>query len=173
MKPFLFCVCGLILVGCGPSGETVEPTPKTVKPKEMKAPLKVYEETLNPALYDEELDIVKKNHAEQKEKMEFETKPDSTEIEEEIAQGFRIQVFASPSIDEATSMKNSVQLMVSDSVYVVYDPPVYKVRVGDYVSRLDANKMLSFMLDRGFPDAWVVADRIVQRKLVRISPPQR
>jgi hypothetical protein len=159
----------LILAGCGPSQETLQPASKSGKPKEMKAPLAAYEETLNPALYDEDVDIVKKSHAEQKERMELEIKPDSTGVEEEIVQGFRIQVFASPSIDEAASMKNSVEIMVDDSVYVVYDPPVYKVRIGNYLTRLDANKMLSFLLERGFPDAWVVADRVTQRKVMRIS----
>ena len=60
-----------------------------------------------------------------------------------------------------------------DSVYVVYDPPVYKVRVGDYTSRLEASRKLSTFIDKGYPDAWIVADRIVQRRLVRIGTTPR
>lgn len=169
---------GAVLLGaCGTTGETAEPPPPPKpKPKqEMKAPLTVYEATLKPSDYDEEIDIVKKAHEEEKQRFELEVKRDSTVVvEEEVAQGFRIQIFSSSSIDEANSLRASVQQMLSgDTVYVVYDPPVYKVRVGDYVSRLEANKMLSFMLDRGFRDAWVVSDKILRRKVVRSTPQQQ
>ncbi|MGH2566850.1 MAG: SPOR domain-containing protein, partial [Bacteroidota bacterium] len=94
---------------------------------------------------------------------------DSVSIEEEILQGFRIQIFASASIDEANLARQlAAQAIVDDSLYIVYDPPVYKVRVGDYLTRLAANRALTSVLQHGYPDAWVVTDRIIQRKTVRI-----
>jgi hypothetical protein len=167
---FLLFAMAMLIGGCKASVETVEPEPKP-KPKEqeteMKAPLAVYEATLNPAQYDEDIDLVRKAHAEERRQMEFDTTRDSITVEEEISQGFRIQIFSTPHIDEAAVMQGSVRQIVDDSVYVVYDPPVYKVRVGDFVTRLEANQSLSYLLDRGFPDAWIVSDRIVKRKIVR------
>ncbi len=166
----------LLLNACGTTEETVAPPPKpkTKEKEEMKAPLAVYEATLEPSDYDEEIDIVKQAHEEEKQRRELEVERDSSVVvEEEVAQGFRIQIFSSSSIDEANSMRASVQQMLSsDTAYVVYDPPVYKVRVGDYISRLEANKMLSFMLERGFRDAWAVSDKIMRRKVVRSTPQQ-
>jgi hypothetical protein len=35
---------------------------------------------------------------------------------------------------------------------------------------MEANKRLASLIETGFPDAWVVSDRIVQRKLIRVRP---
>ncbi|MCX7984560.1 MAG: SPOR domain-containing protein [Bacteroidetes bacterium] len=86
---------------------------------------------------------------------------------EEIVQGFRIQIYASSNYDEANSMKTITQgLSGSDSVYIVFDPPVYKVRVGDFVSRYDANQRLLYYVSQGYRDAWVVPDRVILRSSV-------
>jgi hypothetical protein len=46
---------------------------------------------------------------------------------------------------------------------------VYKVRVGDFANRYEANQRLPEFVEKGYRDAWIVPDRIVQRKLVRVS----
>ncbi|MBI2619735.1 MAG: SPOR domain-containing protein, partial [Ignavibacteriales bacterium] len=113
--------------------------------------------------------IVQKTHAENHGTAPIEIPADSAVVEEVVAQGFRIQIFATSSIDEANSAKLTAEGRVGqDEVYVVYDPPVYKVRVGDYVERLEANQRLSKLINQGYPDAWVVADRVIQRKITRI-----
>lgn len=134
-----------------------------------KRPLSYYEATLRPSDFDEEIDIVQKTHAENHGTAPIEIPADSAVVEEVVAQGFRIQIFATSSIDEANSAKLTAEGRVGqDEVYVVYDPPVYKVRVGDYVERLEANQRLSKLINQGYPDAWVVADRVIQRKITRI-----
>lgn len=135
-----------------------------------KAPLAYYEATLKPSDFDEEVDLVKRAQAQTGTSVNIDMRADSTVIEEESGQGYRIQVFASSNIDEANAAKAVAAERVNhDSVYVVYDPPVYKVRVGDYPTRLEANQQLSRLINNGYPDAWVVADRITQRKVVRIA----
>jgi hypothetical protein len=61
---------------------------------------------------------------------------------------------------------------IGDSVYVVYDAPVYKIRVGDFVNRYEANQRLPEFTEKGYRDAWIVPDRIVQRKFVRVPLPK-
>ena len=91
-------------------------------------------------------------------------------VQEEVVQGFRIQIFSSSNVDEATLMKNlALEKFVGDSIYVVYDAPVYKVRVGDFLNRYEANQRLPEFVEKGYREAWIVPDRIVQRKLVRVS----
>jgi len=134
-----------------------------------KAPLSYYEATLRPSDFDEEIEIVQKTHAETYGITPIEIPSDSTFIEDVVAQGFRVQIFASSSIDEANAARaTAMEKVGSDSVYVVYDPPVYKVRVGDYAARLEANQRLSRLINLGYPDAWVVADRILQRRIMRV-----
>ena len=129
----------------------------------------MYEATLNPADFDEDVKVVRQTHAEVDTTLPLTIPTDSTVVEEEIVQGFRIQIYTSPNIDDAnTARVVAAKEFPSDSVYVVYDPPVYKVRIGDFTTRLEANRKLSDVISSQYPDAWVVADKIVHRKLVRV-----
>jgi hypothetical protein len=86
----------------------------------------------------------------------------------ETTLGFRIQVFSTTEIDTANEVKTELSnLPESIGIYVIYDAPYYKVRVGDYLSRPDANSLLRGLIDRGFSDAWIVADRILKNPPLR------
>jgi len=152
-----------IFAACSPSKQA------TQEQQPQKAPLSYYEATLNPSDYDEEITNIEKVHKEEKQRGELNIPKDSVTVEEEIIQGFRIQIFASASIDEANATRGAATYKIGlDSVYVIYDAPVYKVRVGDFATRLAANQRLPLLMEKGYPDAWVVPDRIVQRKVTRI-----
>lgn len=134
-----------------------------------KAPLGYYESTLRPSEFDEEVEAVQKAHAQSGSVTPIDLPNDSTFVEIVETQGFRIQIYASASIDEATAAQRVLRDKVPDSVYVVYDPPVYKVRVGDYASRLEANQRLTRVVNIGYDDAWVVADKIYLRRVTRVA----
>jgi hypothetical protein len=162
----------VFLIGCTSSKPfLVEEKPKNEPPKEKKLLLSEYEATLNPVDFDREIEIVQKSQsADQKQQKPLEIPEDSMVVLEEVVQGFRIQIFSSSNVDETTLMKNlALEKFVGDSIYVVYDAPVYKVRVGDFVNRYEANQRLPEFVEKGYRDAWIVPDRIVQRKLVRVS----
>ncbi len=94
-------------------------------------------------------------------------------MQEETVQGFRIQIFSSSNIDDANAAKKGAEGKFSnDSVYIVFDAPVYKVRVGDFVNRYDASQRLPEFVDKGYRDAWIVPDQIEQRKIVRVPLPK-
>jgi hypothetical protein len=162
----------VITVGCTSSKPfQSEEKEKNEQPKEKKLLLSEYEETLDPVEFDREIEFVQKvRPEEQKQKSPLEIPKDSLIIREEIVQGFRIQIFSSSNVDETALMKNlALEKFVGDSIYIVYDAPVYKVRVGDFVNRYDANQRLQEFVEKGYRDAWIVPDRIIQRKLVRVS----
>jgi len=165
----LFFLVSLLWVGCsGPERVTGERTERPDQPPtQRRIPLADVELTLQPSLYDE----VPKDIMKQQQDRSDSTVPDIPEanvrVEEEIRQGFRIQVFSTSSIDDANRERlAAAQKLPEDSVYVVFDPPVYKVRVGDFRSRLDANRMLPICVSAGYADAWVVSDQIMLRKRV-------
>jgi hypothetical protein len=169
------CVLMLMIAGCTSSRPFLqEEEPKQEALKEKKRPLAEYEATLNPVDYDQEVEVVEKAHVEEKKQREpLEIPKDSLVVEEEVVQGFRIQVFSSSGVDEATLMKNvTMEKFADDSIYVVYDAPVYKVRVGDFLNRYEANQRLPEFTEKGYRDAWIVPDRIVQRKFMRIPLPK-
>jgi hypothetical protein len=164
-----------LVVGCSSSKLFLtEEKAKSEQIKEKKLPLLEYETTLNPIEYDKEIEIVQKARGEeQKEQNPLEIPKDSVIVQEEVVQGFRIQIFSSSNVDEITLMKNlALEKFVGDSIYIVYDAPVYKVRIGDFVNRYEANQRLPEFVEKGYRDAWIVPDRIIQRKLVRVSIPK-
>ncbi len=164
-------LCMALLAGCTPSKPfLVEEQPNNEQPKEKKLLLSEYEATLNPVEFDQEIEAVQQTrHEEQKQQNPLEIPRDSLIVQEEVVQGFRIQIFSSSNVDETTLMKNlALDKFVGDSIYVVYDAPVYKVRIGDFVNRYEANQRLPEFVEKGYRDAWIVPDRVVQRKLVRV-----
>lgn len=158
-----------LLAGCGETRETFRSV-GSEENQSKKAPLSYYEATLRPSDFDEEVEIVQKAHAQSSGFIPLNIPSDSTVVVEEAAQGFRVQIFASSSIDEANAAKTvAEEKVLRDSIYIVYDPPVYKVRVGDYATRFEANQHLTRLVNIGYPDAWVVADRIALRRNVRVE----
>ncbi|MEX1139725.1 MAG: SPOR domain-containing protein [Bacteroidota bacterium] len=155
----------LLLAGCGGERGLLQDELEGKR----KAPLGYYESTLRPSEFDEEVDAVQKAHAQSGNVTPIELPNDSTVIEIVETQGFRVQIFASASIDEATAAQRVARNQIGDSVYVVYDPPVYKVRIGDFASRLEANQRLTRAVHMGYDDAWVVADKIYLRRVTRIA----
>jgi hypothetical protein len=171
--PAIVCAGLLVMLGCRSAEEPQRaeaPTPTTHE-REQKAPLSTYEKTFDPALYDQEISGVQRAHETTEGKGTATNEEDSLVVESEFAQGFRIQIYATGNIDEANAMKMAAaQKVTEDSIYVVFDPPLYKVRLGDFRTRVEANQKLAALQDEGFPDAWVVSDRIVLRKSVRVRP---
>ncbi len=45
-------------------------------------------------------------------------------------------------------------------VYLVYESPMYKLRVGDTTDRKRADKLLTLSKENGYRDAWVVPDMV-------------
>ena len=170
---FLILALAGCLDGCGSAEEAKKSDDRTdsgIAPS-MKIPLSRYESTFNPADYNDAVEVELQMHETMVMKGKIGAKEDSVYVKSEILQGYRIQIFASPSIDEANAMRSAAsQRLGEDSLYVIFDPPVYKVRVGDFRTRIEANQKLGMLVDSGFPDAWVVNDRIVQRRLVRVKP---
>jgi len=167
----------LLLSGCGPSGSTQKETPTPPEEREQRVPLSRYEKSFNPSRYDDEITEIQRQHTIEQERAAAERQRDSVVVESTFTQGYRIQIFASGNIDEANAMRLiAAQRIMDDSLYVVYDPPVYKVRLGDFITRTEANQKLAAVIAQGFTDAWVVGDRVIQRKLIHIPtqlPPKK
>jgi len=90
-----------------------------------------------------------------------ESKTSSIKLVTERKAGFRVQVLMTKDIDEATQSRITLQSVVpADSVYVVFEPPYYKVRVGNFLTRPEAAELMQFLHQRGFPDAWIVPDQV-------------
>ena len=75
-------------------------------------------------------------------------------------QGFTIQVYSGTSREKARQVERQVYHVVPDvQPEVKYMQPNYKVQVGQFVERLEAQKTYS-MLKKEFPSALIIPDRI-------------
>lgn len=80
--------------------------------------------------------------------------------------GFRIQILTTRNVEQADSVANSFRMWADSTIagympdaYVSFRQPYYKVHVGDFQQRNQANKF-SRLIKSKYPDAWVVHDRI-------------
>jgi len=81
----------------------------------------------------------------------------------ETIPGFRIQVILTQDIDQAMAVRDSLTTQFEDElVYVVYDAPYYKIRIGNYADRALANPLLRKLKHLGFDEAWVVPDNVLK-----------
>jgi len=77
--------------------------------------------------------------------------------------GYRVQLFASNTNDGANQVASEARFKFTDQVYVEYDAPYYKVRVGDFINRSDAEILREKAKNSGYPDAWIVQTEVVAK----------
>lgn len=80
--------------------------------------------------------------------------------------GFRVQILTTRNVEQADSVANSFRMWADSTIkgyqadaYVSFRQPQFKVHVGDFQIREQANKF-SRLIKKRYPDAWVVHDRI-------------
>jgi hypothetical protein len=78
-------------------------------------------------------------------------------------EGYRIQIFfdsGNNSKTKAQSIYEGFKAKYPDiGAYLSFKSPNYKVRIGDFRTRLDAQRFLNDILDE-YPNAWIIADMI-------------
>ena len=74
--------------------------------------------------------------------------------------GYRVQVIAASSEETAVKLAEAARLRFSEKVYVDYEPPYYKVRVGDCITHEDAEALREKAVEMGYSDAFIVETQI-------------
>lgn len=154
--------------GCSSSKETEKskaPTPTTTE-------LQRYESDFRPSDYDVDAKTFLSDLRKEK---ELKSKQPEQPTAEPIVTvpGFRVQMFASSEIDSANARKLEAETAFpGEWFYVVYDPPTYKLRAGNFLTRADADVYAQFVAENGFPDAWIVPERVYKNIGPRHAPQQ-
>ncbi len=87
-----------------------------------------------------------------------------TAMSDTIGYGYRVQIVQTTDPEEARNAQREAVLRFDADVYRVFDPPFYKVRVGDFVNWNDAENVQQLAIQRGFRDAWVVRTKVNLQK---------
>ena len=77
------------------------------------------------------------------------------------ANGYRIQIFTSTTreLAEAEALK-ARERFPADSVYILFQSPWHRVRVGDFATRQEAEDKIVEAKEKGYPDAFWVRSQI-------------
>jgi hypothetical protein len=78
----------------------------------------------------------------------------------DLTDGYRIQVYFSNDRQEAYNNKSKLyKEMPDDKCYVEYEEPYYKLRIGDYATRMEAYDKLREVITK-YPGAFVVKAKV-------------
>ena len=79
--------------------------------------------------------------------------------------GFRLQVFESSSVEEANRIFRKFNRTLPDSLYLVFEAPLYKIRYGNFVTKNEADTIKESLVKKGYKNIWIVRSRIEHGKL--------
>lgn len=153
----IFSLC--LLIGCvRPTGgpkQPVETPPERPQPVEEPATVAQNEDFDPQSLNDDEINFSGFPST-------IPTARDSTTTSGGTRQmsGFRVQIFAGADEQSARLVEEEARGEFDTRVYLSYDPPNYKVRLGDFVDRNEADQIRQDAYRKGYRDAWVVPDQI-------------
>ena len=83
-------------------------------------------------------------------------------IQVSTREGFRLQIFESSSADEANRVLKKFNKSFSDSLYMIFEAPLYKIRYGNYITKQQAEDVKKDLRNKGYKNIWVVKSRIHQ-----------
>ena len=74
--------------------------------------------------------------------------------------GFRIQLFASSTEKNASRVADDTRASFTQNVYIQHVPPYYKVRVGDFLTKEEAQVVKQQAMQMGYRGAFIVETMI-------------
>ena len=155
----LLLVFSVFILACASSKETVREQPEDSKSVE-------YDESFDPLTLDDD-DIV----IEKKQRTVKSVKSDKQQpviVEEQATQqherdGYRVQILATKNIEAATVTQQTAQEqfgIMNHKTYLIFDVQ-YKVRVGDALTRAEAEEIRDLALEYGYKGAFIVRSKVV------------
>ena len=77
-----------------------------------------------------------------------------------INEGYRIQIFESTVSSIARAEAKRFQNILGDSVYIDFEAPLYKLRIGNFVDRKKAERAIETIKRLGAIDSWIIRTKI-------------
>ena len=75
--------------------------------------------------------------------------------------GYRVQVLSTDDMEEANSIRAEIYEKTGrKEVYIIFEPPFYRVKVGDFSSKSEANDLKFKLNQLGYTEAKVVQEAV-------------
>ncbi len=86
--------------------------------------------------------------------------------------GFRVQIYAGNSRQQAMQIRTEVLGAYTDyAAYLIYKQPTFRVRVGDFKTRFEAQKFLN-ELKAQYPSSFIVPDEVLVNPVLAPKSPE-
>ena len=161
----------ITLVAC--AGTSNDLNTKSHTQKSSDVPVEMNESFDPFELGDYDLDV-QQVQRESQEELDFSfmaaTDADTASLPTEVP-GYRVQIFASTDQEEAKTVRRDAILRFDESVYLIFNNPYYKVRIGDCLSRYVAENLQMDAEKKGYLDAWIVRTKVTVKKSEEIEQP--
>ncbi len=92
-----------------------------------------------------------------------------------VVDGFRVQLFATRDRQRAMVEKKEAEYVFAEdsvAVYIEFDAPMYKVRIGDCIQRGCAEELRQKARRKGYPTAWIVKTRVNTLPVLPVISPE-
>ena len=89
---------------------------------------------------------------------------DTSEI---IIEGYRVQILVTRNSHSADSIRAVLSDKIDEDIYITYEVPYYKIRVGNCVDRKQAEELQLKLVKLGYASAWIIRTRVKAPELIR------
>ena len=77
-----------------------------------------------------------------------------------LIKGYRVQIVISQNEQELQDVKIEIEKSINEQIYIIFELPNYKLRVGNFVNRKEAESFQKKIVRLGYRTAWVVPTMI-------------
>ena len=89
---------------------------------------------------------------------------DTSEI---IIEGYRVQALVTLNTHSADTIRAVLSDKIDEDVYITYEVPYYKIRVGNCVDRKQAEELKLKLVELGYASAWIIRTRVKAPEFIR------
>lgn len=77
-----------------------------------------------------------------------------------LIKGYRVQIVISQNEQELQDVKIEIEKSIDEKTYIIFELPNYKLRVGNFLNRKEAENFQKKIVRLGYRTAWVVPTMI-------------
>jgi len=80
----------------------------------------------------------------------------SSDMEINLVKGYRVQIVISQNEEELKNLQNEIEKSIDEKIYIIFELPNYKLTVGNFLNRKEAENFQNTIVRLGYRTAWVV-----------------
>lgn len=84
------------------------------------------------------------------------TQKDTINSLNNLEKGYRVQIIISQNEDELIEIQDKIMQKTDEKIYIIFELPNYKLRIGNFISRKEAENFQRKIVKLGYKTAWVV-----------------